>query len=154
VQKSGARITYTRPAPGEPTAQGAAVTKFAFDQTFFHHVAYNYDAGAKTYAYDGETDAANGNQPLKITNVVLIRVAHHSAGYTEDVRGEQGIDFDLQGQGKAEVYTRGQKYDATWDLSQPNQPLHILGADGKDFALPHGLTCFHLVDPDMAVSTS
>ena len=107
VQKSGARITYTRPTPGEPTATGTAVTKFAFDQTNAQHVAYSYDAGGKTYTYAGETDAANGNQPVKITNVVLVRVAHHGAGYTEDVRGEQGIDFDLQGQGKSEVYTRG-----------------------------------------------
>jgi len=152
VQKSGARITYTRPTPGEPTATGTAVTKFAFDQTFFQHVAYSYDAGAKTYAYAGETDAANGNQPIRITNVVLIRVAHHGAGYTEDVRGEQGIDFDLQGQGKSEVYTRGQKFDATWDLSQPDQPLRILGADGHDFPLPQGLTWIHLVDPDLPVS--
>ncbi len=154
VQKSGARITYTRPVPGEPAAPGTAVTKLAFDQTFAHHVGYRYDPGDRTYTYDGETDAANGNQPVKVTNVVLVRVVHHGAGYTEDVRGEEGIDFDLQGQGRAEVYTRGQKYDATWDLSQADQPLRILGADGKDFALPQGLTWIHLVEPDMAVSAS
>ena len=152
VQKVGARITYTRPTPGEPAAAGTPVTRFAFDQTFAQHVAYTYDAGGKTYAYAGETDAANGNQPVRITNVVLVRVAHHGAGYTEDVRGEEGIDFDLQGQGKSEVYTRGQKFDATWDLSQPDQPLRILAADGKDFPLPQGLTWIHLVDPDLPVS--
>jgi len=31
-------------------------------------------------------------------------------------------------------------------------PLRILGADGKDFPLPQGLTWVHLVDPDMPVS--
>jgi hypothetical protein len=158
VQKSGARITYTLPAPAEPVSQGPAVSKLSFDQTFAHHVDYTYDPGSKTYQYKTdtglETDAANGNQPLKISNVVVLRVPHHGAGYTEDVRGEEGIDFDLQGQGKAAVYTRGQEFDATWDLSQPDQPLRLLGADGKDLPLPQGLTWVHLADPDMAINTS
>jgi hypothetical protein len=158
VQKSGARITYKLPAPAEPAGQGAAVNKLSFDQTFAHHVEYTYDPGSKTFQYRNETglevDAANGNQPLKITNVVVLRVPHHGAGYTEDVRGEEGIDFDLQGQGKATVFTRGQQFDATWDLSQPDQPLRLLGADGKDLPLPQGLTWVHLADPDMAISTS
>ena len=154
VDKSGQRITYKLPAPAEPPAQGTPAGRLVFDQTFVHHVSYTYEAGAKTYTYEGETDAANGNQPLKVTNVVLLRVAHHGAGYTEDVRGAEGIDFDLTGQGKAEVFTRGQRFDATWDLSQADQPLRLLGADGKDFALPQGLTWYHLVDPDMPTSVS
>jgi len=158
VQRAGARFTYKLPAPAEPLGQGPAVNKLSFDQTFAHHVEYTYDPGSKTYQYKTdtglETDAANGNQPLKITNVVVLRVPHHGAGYAEDVRGEEGIDFDLQGQGKAAVYTRGQQFDATWDLSQPDQPLRLLGADGKDLPLPQGLTWVHLADPDMAISTS
>jgi len=154
VDKSGQRITYTRPAPGEPTAQGTPANKIDFAQTIAHHVSYTYDAGSKTYAYAGETDAANGNQPLKVTNVVLMQVPHHGAGYKEDVLGAEGIDFDLSGQGKAEVFTRGQRFDATWDLSQADQPVRILGADGKDFPLPQGLTWIHLVDPGLAASVS
>ncbi len=154
VDKSGQRITYTRPAPGEPAGQGTPANKIDFDQTNAHHVTYTYDPGGKTYAYAGETDAANGNQPLKITNVVLLQVAHHGAGYTEDVLGAEGIDFDLTGQGKATVFTRGQSFDATWDLSQADQPLRILGAGGKDFSLPQGLTWVHLVDPGLTPSVS
>ena len=89
-----------------------------------------------------------------ITSVVLLHVAHHGAGYTEDVLGAEGIDFDLTGQGKAEVFSRGQRFDATWDLSQADQPLRLLGADGKDFSLPQGLTWFSLVDPDLSPSVS
>ena len=83
-----------------------------------------------------------------------MQVPHHGAGYKEDVLGAEGIDFDLSGQGKAEVFTRGQRFDATWDLSQADQPVRILGADGKDFPLPQGLTWIHLVDPGLAASVS
>jgi len=159
IKSSGKTVTYSLPARGEPTAPGdAQVSKLAFQQTNAHSVSYSYDAGSNTYQYSTDTgplvDQANGGQPVQIANVVLIQVAHHGAGYTEDVNGQEGIDFDLQGQGRADVYTRGQHFAATWDLSDPNQPLRILGADGRDMTMPPGLTWIHLVDPGMAVSTS
>ena len=159
VAKSGKHVTYQLPARGEPAGPGdAAVTKLSFQQTFAHPVSYSYDAGSKTYQYSTDTgpmiDAAEGGKPLQIASVVLLRVAHHGAGYTEDVRGEEGIDFDLQGQGKADIYTRGQHFAGTWDLSNPDQPLRLLGPDGKDFTFPQGLTWINVVDPDMAVNAS
>jgi Protein of unknown function (DUF3048) C-terminal domain len=101
------KVTYQLPVNKEPTGQGDPVQGISFDQTFAHPVKYAYSAADKTYTYSTdtglETDKANGNQPLKITNVMLLQVAHHAAGYTEDVRGEQGIDFDLQGTGPVDV---------------------------------------------------
>ena len=159
VQKSGRKVTYQLPARGEPAAAGdAGVSRLAFQQTFAHAVTYAYDPAARTYQYSTDTgtmvDAAEGGKPLAITNVVLLRVAHHGAGYTEDVRGEEGVDYDLQGTGKADLYTRGQHYAATWSLPDPNQPLQLLGPDGRDLALPAGLTWVHLVDPDLAINAS
>jgi len=151
LDKLGANVTYQVPANGEPASKGDPVQSLSFDQTFAHPVKYTYSAADKTYTYTtdtgAETDKANGNQPLKITNVVLLQVAHHAAGYSEDVRGEQGLDFDLRGTGPADVYTRGMHFTATWDLSTPERPLRLVGADGKDFALPAGLTWVNLVDP-------
>jgi hypothetical protein len=158
LDRVGAKVTYQLPANGEPAAKGDPVLSLAFDQTFAHRVQYTYAAADKTYTYTTdsgvETDEANGNQPLKITNVVLLQVAHHGAGYTEDVRGEEGIDFDLQGTGPADVYTRGMHFTATWDLSSPDHPLRLVGAGGKDFALPAGLTWVNLVDPGTKPATS
>lgn len=159
VQKAQAKVTYQLPARGEPAAQpDGQVAHLSFAQTFAHTVDYTYDPGSKTYAYKNETgvetDAGNGNQPLKIASVVLLRVPHHNAGYTEDVRGEEGIDFDLQGQGQADIYTRGGHFAATWSLPDPNQPIQLAGADGKPFKLPEGLTWVNLVDPGMAVNAS
>ena len=158
LDKVNAKVIYQLPAHGEPAGQGDPVQGLSFDQTFAHPVKYAYSAADKTYTYTTdtgvETDQANGNQPLKISNVVLLQVAHHAAGYTEDVRGEQGIDFDLQGTGTADVYTRGMHFTASWDLSTPDRPLRLVGADGKDLTLPAGLTWVNLVDPGTKPATS
>lgn len=154
VKKSGATVKYTLPAAAEPPAAGdAAVNKVTFNQTYAHPVSHTYDPASKTYDYSTDTgQETDAGQPLKIASVVLLRVAHHGAGYSEDVNGQEGLDFDLQGTGPADVYTRGQHYTATWSLQDPNQPLRLLGADGKDFPIPQGLTWYHLVDPDIAVN--
>jgi Protein of unknown function (DUF3048) N-terminal domain/Protein of unknown function (DUF3048) C-terminal domain len=150
------RVTYPQPAEGEPTAQGDPVTKLSFPQTITHPVSYAYSASSRTYAYNDEdgplVDAGNGGAPIGVTNVVLVRVAHHGVGYTEDVLGAEGIDFDLQGTGSGDLYTRGQHVAVKWDLTQG--PMRLLGADGKALPLPAGLTWIHLIDPDAAVQAS
>lgn len=89
VEQSSQKVGYPLPAHAEPPKGGDAVTKFSFQQTNAHTVAYTYSADSKTYSYESETgpevDTENGKQPLQITNVILVRVAHHGAGYTEDV---------------------------------------------------------------------
>ena len=156
VEKSAKRVTYELPAPGEPAGQGDPVKTFSFQQTYAHSVAYTYDEASKAYTYRSETgplvDTSNGGQPVKITNVVLVHAAHHGMGYTEDVLGAEGIDFDLAGTGPADVYTRGQHFAATWDLSTPDHPLKLLSAGGTPLTLPEGLTWIHVVDPGMPVT--
>lgn len=158
VDKSQARVTYPQPKYGEPAASGGtAATAFSFQMTPSHHVAYTYDAASKTYRYKDDIgdliDVNEASKPVQIVNVVLIRVAHHDAGYTEDVLGENGIDFDLTGSGPAEIYTRGQHWTGKWDLGSGG-PISLSGPDGKAFPLPQGLTFFELVDPDLAVQGS
>ena len=46
------------------------------------------------------------------------------------------------------------RYPAKWDLSNPELPLKILGADGKPMPLPAGLTWIHLVDPGTPITAS
>jgi hypothetical protein len=152
VQAKGLHRAYPLWPTGPAPAGGTPVHSLSFDQTPAHHVSVTYGGGAYTYA--GETDANAGGAPLQIANVVLLQVAHHGAGYTEDVLGAEGIDFDLQGTGPATVYRGGQRYTATWDLSNPDQPLRLLGAGGKQFPLAPGLTWIFVVDPGTSVSES
>jgi hypothetical protein len=148
-------VSYPPPATGE-SAQGDPAARLDFAQTVSHRVAYTYAPSSRTYAYADErgplTDADNGPQPVAVTTVVLVRVAHHGAGYTEDVAGAEGIDFDLSGGGSADVYTRGRHLAARWDLT--HGPLQLLGTGGIPLALPAGLTWIHLVQPDTQVAVS
>jgi hypothetical protein len=155
VDKTGLHVSYQLPKPGEPSGQGQPAAAFGFQQTDVHHVSYSYSAPDKGYQYSYEggqlTDAASG-KPVIATNVVLVRVAHHDAGYTEDVNGADGIDFDFQGTGPADVYTEGKHFAATWDLSAG--PLRLLDAKGRVLPLPAGLTWIHLIDTDLQVQAA
>jgi DUF3048 family protein len=158
VSKYAPRVTYVLPAPGEPAASPAppAANHIVFDQTNSHRVTYTYSPSDNAYTYGTEIgpllDQDTG-QPIKPVNVILVQVAHHDAGFT-DVLGAPAVDFDLQGTGPADVFTQGKHYQATWDLSNPELPLRILGADHKDMRLPAGLTWIHLVDPGTPITVS
>jgi len=158
VSKHAPRVTYVLPSPGEPAASPApaVANRVVFDQTSSHRVIYTYSAADNAYAYSTALGALvdqDTGQPIKPVNVIVIQVAHHDAGFT-DVNGAPAVDFDLQGTGPADVFTRGHHYRATWDLSNSEMPLKIVGADGKVMKLPAGLTWFHLVDPGTAITAS
>jgi hypothetical protein len=158
VSKYAPKVTYVLPSPSEPAASPAppVANRVVFDQTSSHRVIYTYSAADNAYTYSTALGALmdqDTGQPIKPVNVVLIQVAHHDAGFT-DVNGAPAVDFDLQGTGSADVFTRGHHYKATWDLSNPELPLKIVAADGKVMHLPAGLTWFHLVDPGTPVTAS
>jgi len=150
------KVGYPAPVTGEPPAGGDRVDRLNFPQTTSHDVTYAYDPASRTYAYADESgplvDAAEGGRRIAVISVVLVRVAHHGAGYTEDVLGAEGIDFDLAGTGGADVYTRGKHLTARWSLGQ--RPMALHGVDGRSLTLPAGLTWIHLVDPEVQVRTS
>jgi DUF3048 family protein len=158
LKKYAPRVTYQLPAPGAPppSPAPAMANRVVFDQTNFHRVTYTYSAADSAYAYGTELGPLidkNTGQPIKPVNVILIQVAHHDAGFT-DVLGAPAVDFDLQGTGSADVFSQGHRYTARWDLTDPEQPLKILGADGKPMHLPAGLTWIHLVDPGTPITVS
>jgi hypothetical protein len=158
VNKYAPRVTYVLPSPGVPAASPApaVANRIVFDQTSSHRVIYSYSAADNAYAYGtvlGALVDQDTGQPIKPVNVILLQVSHHDAGFT-DVNGVPAVNFDLQGTGPADVFTGGHHYTATWDLSNPELPLKIVGADGKVMHLPAGLTWFHLVDPGTSVTAT
>ena len=152
VQAKSLHRDYALWPTGAVPAGGKPARSISFDQTPAHHVTCTFAGGS--YSYEGETDASSGGAPVKIANVVLLQVPHHDAGYTEDVVGAHGIDFDLQGTGAATLYRDGKRYDAKWDLSNPDQPLKLLGGDGKQLRMAAGLTWIFVVDPGTNVNES
>src|SRR2546428_2713208 len=158
LKKYAPRVTCPLPSPGTPAASPApaVANRVVFNQTNAHRVTYTYSASDSAYSYGTETGALidkNTGQPIKPVNVILIQVAHHDAGFT-DVLGSPAVDFDLQGTGPADVFTQGHRYTASWDLTNAELPLKIVGADGKVMHLPAGLTWIHLIDPGSPITVS
>ncbi|TMD19987.1 MAG: DUF3048 domain-containing protein [Chloroflexi bacterium] len=156
--KYAPKITYQLPSAGQPAASPApvAANHLVFNQTPSYRVTYTYSATEGAYAYGTDVGPLvdhDTGQPIKPVNVILIQVAHHNAGFT-DVLGAPAVDFDLQGTGPADVFSKGHRYSATWDLSNAELPLKIVGADGKLMHLPSGLTWIHLVDPGTPITVS
>lgn len=158
LEKHAPLITYQLPPSGSPSASPspAPANKIDFRQTSYHRVTDTYSPAENAYTYvaDGspllDTDTS---QAIKPVNVIVIQVAHHNAGFT-DVLGAPAQAFDLQGSGKADVFTGGHHYTATWDLSTPDLPVSYLGADGKALRLPQRLTWVYVVDPGTPIAFS
>jgi len=153
VEKFGLHRTYPL-REGRPSGAGDAVSHFGFAQTPSHRVASRYLPADAVYSYTADTGAlanAETGQPLNIAAVVLVRGAHHDAGLT-DVNGAPALALDPHGAGPADIYTGGQHYGATWDLTVPTQPLKFVGTDGEEVLLPRGLTWIHRVDPQTQVA--
>src|SRR5438067_4821261 len=158
IDKHAPKVTYQLPVAGTPAASPAptAANRIVFDQTNVHKVTYTYAAADNAYSYGTETGPLidhNTGQPIKPVNVIVVQVAHHNAGFT-DVLGAPAGDLDLTGAGPADVLPRGNHYSAKWDLSNPELPLKIVGADGQLMHLPAGLTWIHLVDPGTPITIS
>ncbi len=149
---------YPLPVPHAPAGAGTPATHIEFDLTPAHHSIYSYSAADHAYTYSWDAgpmvDAAVGGAPLKIANVVVLDVAHHDAGYTEDVLGAQGIDYDLQVGGAAKVYSGGVAHAAQWVIPSPDRPIQLTAADGTGLSLAPGLTWISLADPGTPVSVS
>ena len=151
-------MAYRPATPGAPKTTGTPAAQVSFAQTPSHLSTFEYRPAIGAYRYSvADTgvmvDTATG-QPIHIRNLVVIQVAHHPAGYTEDVLGATGIDFDLAGTGAADVFTGGRRYHAAWSLADPGHPLQILDSKGAPLSLPAGLTWIALVDPGTQLTVS
>ena len=158
VRRHASRVSYQLPGPGRPSPSPspAAAARVEFDQTSFHRVIYTYSAADDAYVYNtvnGPLIDQSTGAGIKVVNVILLQVSHHDAGFT-DVLGAPAQDFDLQGQGPADLFTGGHHYAVTWDLSDPQAPLRLLDKAGKPVLLPKGLTWVHLVDPGTPIAAS
>jgi hypothetical protein len=150
-------LTYIPPGPGSLTAAGKPALAINFQETPAHRLSYRYSDAARAYTYTSERgpliDAGNGNQPVEVTNVVLIEAPHKDFGYA-DVNGVPVIDFDLSVGGIAAVFNGGKRFDAKWDAVSAGHPPTLKSADGKDLKLPAGLTWVHIVDPGTLLQVS
>jgi hypothetical protein len=111
---------------------GVPVTRFTAPVSFFERPLFTWRADRGGFTRTEDTglvlDPATG-QPLILPTVVVQQVAVTTDPNVVDVDGQIGVDQQVMGSEKAQVFTGGREYQATW-----TQPVH----GPPQFALPDG----------------
>jgi len=88
--------------------------------------AFAYDASAggwkRSEPDTGAVIDANTHAPLVISTLIVQQVNIKSTSKVVDVNGQTGVDHDVTGSGKAQVFTAGREFDATWTQGASGPP--------------------------------
>jgi len=86
--------------------------------------AYDTSAGGwkRTEPDTGAFVDANTHAPLVISTLIVQQVKIEATSKVVDVNGQTGVDHDVTGSGKAQVFTAGREFDATWTQAATGPP--------------------------------
>lgn len=123
-------------------------------------VVYNYSPASGTYARyqdDGtglqrEIDGATG-VPLAPRNIVVIHTDIWRTTINEDIFNSLGLDENLVGTGRAEIFRDGQRLDGVWSRATIYDPFHFYTTVGERVYLSPGQTWIHPVYRDWTISS-
>ena len=104
-----------------PPAGGKAVASFSVPVSDFEQPTFTWHAELGGYTRAEQTGQVNdpdSGKPLVIPTVIVQQVTVTSDPKVVDVNGVNGVDHQITGAGKAQVFAFGREYDATW--SQPD----------------------------------
>jgi hypothetical protein len=127
-------IPKARPQP----TGGTAATTAKVDE---HYSTYTYDPIMGTYQKNEEGHNyvdAHLRQPLRIEMLIVMHT-QESVLPVGDGHGSYLHDFNLDTNGKADIYYKGQRYSGAWTSSDSHGPLTFALADGSALSLPPGL---------------
>lgn len=113
-----------------------------------HRSSYRYDEVTGTYTkLEGGrpmVDAALG-QPVRIQLLVVLHTQVTVTGIVEDIGGGRGLDYDLDGSGRAEFYAWGKRATGSWSSADRSSPFIFKLDDGSTLGLPGGLVWVDVV---------
>ncbi len=112
----------------------------------------DYDPTTRTYARyqdDGtamqrEVDAAN-NVAIAARNVVVVHTDIWQTNIVEDIFSSKGLDMNLVGTGRAEIFRDGRRLDGVWSRASIYDPFHFYTTVGERVYLSPGQTWIHPV---------
>ena len=115
------------------------VTGMTFNVTE-HYSTYTYDPMMGTYQKTEQGhryNDAHTRQVLRMEMVIVMHT-HESLLAVSDGHGSYIHDFDLDTQGRADIYYKGQRYAATWSSTDGHGPL-TFALGSQTVTLPPGL---------------
>jgi len=95
---------------------------------------------------DGPTIDALDNAQIRATNVVVLWASH-----TPDASGGTTWEINLNGSGRASVFTQGGRIDGTWQTNGSTPP-RFQANNGEVIYLTPGNTWFQVLPPEIDVS--
>lgn len=96
---------------------------------------------------------ANTGELLSFKNVVVIKANHVNTEIIEDTGGSPSIQIQIWGEGPAEIFRDGQRYEAIWRRATPEDMLTFYDQEGQILPLAPGNTWFELVPLDFKALT-
>jgi hypothetical protein len=135
---------FTLPKARPNLSGGGAGTSITVDE---HYSTYTYDAGTGTYRkteLGHPFSDASLNQPLRIEMLVVL----HTREWLLDVGDGHGAhihDFELDTNGRVEIYYKGLMYGGSWSSPDRNGPLAFTLDGGQPLSLPPGLVWIDVV---------
>jgi len=129
---------YTFPKARPNLSGGTNVNALTVDE---HYSTYAYDPATGTYGKTEEGHPyrdASLQQPLRIEMVIVL----HTREQLLDVGDGHGAhihDFDLDTNGRIDVFYKGQQYSGTWASNDSHGPLVFTLDNGQAVTLPPGL---------------
>lgn len=140
----GGLPSFTVPKARPSLSGGSPAASIGVDE---HYSVYTYDAGTGTYhksEQDHPYQDASLHQPLRIEMLIVL----HTREQLLDVGDGHGAhihDFDLDTNGKVEIYYKGQGYSGTWASNDSHGPLVFTLDNGQPVSLPPGLVFVDVV---------
>lgn len=75
----------------------------------------------------GAVSDADTRSPLIISTLIVQQVDIRPVSQVVDVNGQTGVDHDVMGSGKAQVFTAGREFDANWTQGSSGPPSFSTG---------------------------
>jgi len=129
---------FTVPKARPTLTGGSSAASVAVDE---HYSNYSYDPAIGTYQKTEETHAyvdASSGQPLRIEMLIIL----HTQEQLLDVGDGHGAhihDFNLDSNGRVDIFFKGMQYAGFWTSTDSHGPLTFTLADGSPLTLPPGL---------------
>ena len=130
--------TFTIPKARPVLPAGAPRMSINVDE---HYSVYNYDPAMGTYQKTEEghaySDASLG-QPLRIEMLITLHTKETLLNIG-DGHGAYIHDYDLDSNGRIDVFYKGMQYGGTWSSTDSHGPLTFTLDGGQVLTLPPGL---------------
>ena len=129
---------FTVPKARPTLTGGSSATSISVDE---HYSNYSYDPAVGTYQKTEESHAyvdASSGQPLRIEMLIVLHTQETLLN-VGDGHGAHIHDFNLDSNGRVDIFFKGLQYAGFWNAPDSRGPLTFTIADGTPLSLPPGL---------------